>query len=118
MFRLGFTTASLSAVRAHTVAELGDLHRGPLLIAQAANEAGDHGGLADIARMSAHHHQHQAPLSISSSRRFRSANSRRRSGSLARLASVSRCCFNGRAGVPHTVSPERTIFELSTPQPE
>ena len=41
-----------------------------------------------------------------------------RAGSRPSAASCSRCSFSGRAGVPHTTCPPRTIFEVRTPQPE
>ena len=74
-------------------------------VAHLADQPRHYTRLADIPRMPAHHHQHQLFLSNSASRRFSSASSLRISGRRARLASCSRCCFSGRAGVPHTVSP-------------
>src|ERR1035437_1670650 len=66
----------------------------------------------------AHHHLHQSCLSNSANRRLISTSSLRISGTCAMLASCSRCCFSGRAGVPQTVCPLRTIFDGSTPPPE
>src|SRR3954452_2859160 len=118
MLGLGGAFTGLAFVRAHAMAVLRDFDGSPFPVAQAADEAGDHRCLSDIARVSTDNDEHQALLSSSAMRRLSSATSRRRSGKRARFASCSRCCRRGRAGVPQTVSPERTIFDVSTPQPD
>src|SRR5579885_760971 len=97
------------------VAILGQLESGPPQVTCGGDHRSRHRRLADITRVPADNDQFH--FSVSACAVFFS-RLEINFGSRSNRARRSKYCLRGRAGVPQTGSPARTILDVRTPQPE